>query len=80
MLSVREKYRGYEIEVAPNGKSQHISVRPLRPDLHIFKQTRVQLLCSEEQALGVARVAVDRLLRRSTENDGRGGWIPVAKR
>lgn len=64
VMSVRETYRGYEIEVGANGKSQDISVRPLKPDLPIFEQARVQISCSQEQALSVARVAVDRLLRR----------------
>ena len=62
-MSTIENYRGYVIEVDPDGKGQHMSLRPLQPDLPISDQARVQLSCSEEQALSVGRVAVDRLLR-----------------
>ena len=61
-LSTREKYRGYEIEVEPDGGGHYLSARPLHPGTPILSCARMKVLCSQERALAIVRTAVDRLL------------------
>ena len=61
---MREKYRGYEIEVEPDGGGHYISARPLNLEIPILSRTRMKVLCSEERALEIVRTAVDRRLDR----------------
>ena len=62
VVVVKETYRGYEVEVEPDGAGQYLSARPLHPELPILSRVRMKVLCTQERALEILRIAVDRLL------------------
>ena len=62
LFSVKEKYRGYEVEVEPDGGGHYVSARPIHPGLPILSRSRMKVLCSQKRALEILRSAVDRLL------------------
>ena len=62
LFPVTEEYRGYEIQVEPDGGGHYMSARPLHPGLPILSRSRMKVLCSKERALALIKTAVDRLL------------------
>jgi hypothetical protein len=57
------KYRGYEIEVEPNGLEVVVTVSPTRPDLPILHRSKFRAFTmSEDTALTETRRRIDQLL------------------
>lgn len=61
-VPLREVYRGYAIEVEPDGGGHYLSAKPTGPDLPILSHSRVRVLCSQARGVENLRSAVDRLL------------------
>ena len=61
-VPLREVYRGYAIEVEPDGGGHYLSAKPTGPDLPILSHSRVRVLCSQARGVEILRSAVDRLL------------------
>ncbi len=60
---IKTTYRGYEVEVTPDGGGQYISARPFKSHLPIPSRTRMKVLCSPERAFDIVKAAIDRLLK-----------------
>jgi hypothetical protein len=57
------QYRGYEIEIEPNGLEMIVTLIPRRPELPIFRRHTFRIYTlSEDAALTEARRRIDQLL------------------